>query len=247
MQIATSIRGLLAGVALMSSTASAQSATLAGAVLTDPGERPIAGAEISIRALGLSARSDSAGQFTIPRVARGQHVVTVRALGFAPIESRISFAGGQQVEFDFLLAPSAQRLDTVDVKAKEEEIPSRISMRFTGFEERRALGLGRFITQDVMEQAGGRKLTDVLLSRIPGISATVDRGRRRLMSNRRVLRERCMLRVLVNGVIQEGFITDELDPSHVAAVEFHTISTTPPQFNATGSSPCGTLLIWLRG
>jgi hypothetical protein len=87
---------LLASLEVVASSASAQSGMLTGAVLSDPGERPIRGAEISIRALGLSARTDSAGQFTIPRVARGQHVVMVRALGFAPVESRISFAGGQR-------------------------------------------------------------------------------------------------------------------------------------------------------
>ena len=249
----SSVRALAAGIALLTignafapDTAGAQTGTLVGKVLVDGVERPIAGADVIIGATGLKARSDSVGRFTIANVPHGEHVVGVRALGFAPGAWKITFTEGERVEIDFLLTTTVQSLEKVEVKAKTDTAPTRISMRFTGFEERRALGLGRFITQDVMEKAGGRRLTDVLLSRIPGLSAV---GKQQfLVSNRRVLKKDCFLRVLIDGVLQPvPFSTDGLDSSRIAGIEFHTISTTPPQFNATGTSPCGTLLIWLRG
>ena len=248
------MRALAAAVALLAiaaTTAAAQTGTLVGMVLVDGVERPITGADVVIGGTGLEARTDSAGRFTVAGVPRGNHVVGVRALGFAPGAWKITFTDGERVEIDFLLTAAVQSLEKVEVKASEGVAPS-IALKMSGFLERQKFGEGRFIEQDVLEKARGRRLAEVLTGRIPGFVVLVHprTGRRFLGSNRRTTGPQCSVRVIMDGLTHPGpdpFWIDNIDPGMVAGVEFYSVATTPPQFNGTGTAPCGTLVIWSRG
>ena len=39
---------------------------------------------------------------------------------------------------------------------------------------------------------------------------------------------------------------DLLTTANVIGAEYYSSSATPPRYNATGASPCGTLLIWTK-
>ncbi len=236
--------------ALMQATA-----VLTGTVLTDSTERPIANAEIAIVSLGLTARSDSAGNFTLSKIPRGAYDVTVRALGFGVLLTRLAFANGQRIETDLLMqrvTQTAQPLERVDVKAKSL---SGDSPRIAEFDERMKFGIGTFLTQPTFEKADGRKLAEVLVGRLPGVR-TANIGRppvRTLVTSRGSISLRgpsvCPVRTILDGLVQDlgslGGI-DSLDPSLIAAVEYYTVAQTPAQFNFAGNAPCGTLVIWTR-
>jgi hypothetical protein len=223
-------------------------AILAGNVLSDSTERPIAGAEISIPALRVAVRSDSAGGFVIPGIAAGRQVVTVRAVGYAELTTTLVFGAGERIETDLLLRPVAQSLAKVEVTAAP---PSGDNPRIAEFEERRKLGHGRFVTQEVLEKAEGRKLTDVLIGRIPGLQRIrCQNGRMCLSSGRGVIRYvpgPCPIRIVFDGIPDASPLPlEDMDPSMIAAVEFYTPATLPPRFNFDGNNPCGTLLLWSR-
>jgi hypothetical protein len=70
---------LYAAPALGQSRAVATS-SLAGTVLADSSERPIANAEVIVAALELRTRSDSTGAFVLSGIAPGRHMVVFRAV-----------------------------------------------------------------------------------------------------------------------------------------------------------------------
>ncbi len=234
-----------------SAVVAAQAAALAGIVLTDSTERPIANAEVAIPTLSRSVRSDSAGNFLIASVPAGVHRVIVRAVGREPLEETIAFDATGRVERDYLLAPATTTLAEVEVTADG----SLEAMRLAEFNDRRALGIGRFLTRDDLDKANGRDLDDVLIGRIPGVRSVVVGSARAMISSRGPPSRRgppaCFVKVIVDGMVRYNgspplFDINNIDPTDIAGIEYFTSAQTPAEFNGTGS-PCGTLVIWTRG
>lgn len=242
-------------------------AAFSGTVVSDSARRPITGATVSIPQLALSVRTDSAGNFIMPSVPAGFHTVVVRALGFQQITARINFEGDELVEHDFRLRMSLNQLAGMEVRANGE---SGANPRIAEFDERRRMGLGHFLTQADFEQAEGRKLSDVLLGKVPGVRTVSYNGRQALISSRGLISKnnmpagdqmdrrmgataRCYVQVIVDDIVryrsapsEQLFNIDTIDPSRIAAAEYYTASQTPAQFNRGGNAPCGTLMIWSR-
>ena len=247
-------------------------ATLGGTVMIDPSEKPLANAEISIVQLKLSARSDSAGNFVINGVAGGRYEVSFKLLGYEAITTMLNFLPGQKVEGDFLMKPLTTTLAKVDVNASAPTAGASGNSSMVEFEARRKRGGGKFLTQDVFEKGENRLMSDILLTKLPGIHANMlGTSGKALASGRSTVsistetgarldkfdvdkgaKDDCYLQILVNGAImyqaQAGrplFDINTVNPSTVAAIEFYTTAQTPPQYQSTGSQ-CGTVLIWTR-
>jgi hypothetical protein len=247
----------------IASPARAQQATLAGTVLADSTERPLVNAEVAIAALKLTALTDSAGNFALRRVPAGTYQVVVRAVGRVPYRETMSFGANERIERDFVLKRAATTLAEVEVK--EKAVP--VDMRLAAFEERRKLGTGKFITQDVLEKTEGRKLGDVLRSRIAGLRPiTVGSGAAMVSMRGPSLRmpsgdasdrrqgamAQCYVQVIIDGMIRYRSQPDEklfdinsIAPDQLAGVEYYTQSSTPLQYRSPGTT-CGTLIIWTR-
>ena len=70
----------------------------------------------------------------------------------------------------------------------------------------------------------------------------------------------CFIQIIVNSVMvykaNQGlsnnlnagnfYDIDNLMTANVIGAEYYNPSSTPPKYNATGASPCGTLLIWTK-
>jgi hypothetical protein len=257
---------VVAGMCAIAGLAGAQQASLVGTVLADSTERPLVGAEVAIAALKLAVRTDSSGNFSMLRLPAGSHQVTVRALGHVPYRETVTFGATDRVERDFLLRHAVNTLAEVEVKASV----APVDMRLAEYEARRKLGFGHFITQEVLEKSEGRKLSDVLTSKVPGLHGNNFGNERAIASSRGVLslqnlphgddidyhskqaRPDCYVQVVVDGMIrykgvarEKLFDINSIPPEQLAGIEYYTTSQTPPQFNGTGS-PCGTLVIWTR-
>lgn len=235
---------------------------LIGTVIDDATSKPVANAEITIAALKLTTRSDSAGNFTIGEIPVGLHAITINASGFAPLMTRVPFADGQRIESDFALKPGGS---TTVLRPVETHSTSSSLGPMAGFEERRSTGTGRYITREAFESASGRKFADILKQKLPGIMLISNNGMRSAATSNRGLqsitqspgtadtRKECYAQVIVDGIIMYAsskgnrpFDLDSVDPNSVVGVEFYSVSQTPAQFNASGSAPCGTLVIWSR-
>lgn len=147
---------------------------------------------------------------------------------------------------------SAQALAKINVTATKR--PSGNNPRIAEFDERRKMGFGKFLTQDVFVKAEGRKLAEVLVGSIPGLRTFNASNGRLLVATRGVnspRQVRCYVQVIVDDIVRNGtgdgsFDIDQIDPATVAATEFYTVSQRPAQFNRAGNAPCGTLVVWTR-
>lgn len=139
--------------------------TFAGMVL-DSAKKPIIAAEVSFPELSRSVMTDGSGAFRIGELPAGTHKLTVRRLGYGPLEASVPFDGKRGVERTIYLARSAQ-LDTVYVTdTRPDELMKE-------FEANRRIGVGRFLTRADLAKQEFRKLSDVM-SEMPG--AAVVRG-----------------------------------------------------------------------
>lgn len=225
--------------------------SLSGTVFTDSGAVPVANAEISFPSLQLWTRSDSKGNFQIAGVPAGAQELNVRVVGYEPLATTMTFRGGQKVEVDLILKSMVTKLASVTVKASANP---RYAIRLADFERRRGEGAGRFLTADVFEKADGQNMSQVLISLIPGIR-TLGKGSKQVLVSRRGAT--CTMQIIVNGMTrfngrEEEFDINSLITGQVIGLEYYTVASTPPQFNATsgreagGGSHCGTVVIWTK-
>ncbi|MCA0376884.1 MAG: carboxypeptidase-like regulatory domain-containing protein [Gemmatimonadetes bacterium] len=246
--------------------AAARSAVVTGTILADSTERPIEGAEIVLGENAARARSDSAGIFTLAAVAPGTYRLVVRAFGYHPFNTTVTLGAGQRFEADLLLTRAPQQLGTVDVST---DAITRARWR-DDFNERRRLGIGHFIDEDVLSKAEGKSWASNIVGRVPGIRIIMYNGRQSFASTRGVISFgnspggdsfdkmqgapiACYVAIVIDDLVRYGSAVGEpllditqIEPGSIAAAEYYTPSTVPTRFNRGGNAPCGTLVLWRR-
>ena len=249
-------------VVCLASAAEGQSVFLGSVVTDGDPSAPLPGAEITIPALNLGARTDSLGRFFFRDIPRGAFRVIIRRVGYNAIAINARFSGADTLAADFALIPSAVALDTVNVEGTKTQ-----HGKFLEFEERRAHGGGAFLTRADLEREKDRQLGEIV-ARLPGLrvnrygaeSAVASSrwvgGRTRggdSMDRRKGAPRGCYaqvyvdnLRVFSSDVGESLFNINSIPPSTIQGIEYYaTREETPIQY-ATSRAECGTMLIWTR-
>lgn len=217
---------------------------------------PVAGASVTVPGLARQTRTDSMGRFVLNALRVGEQELVVQAVGFAPARALVTITAGPPLEVEVDLDPLPRELQRVVTVAPGG---AARNIAYAEFEERRAMGLGRFLTREALVREEGRALDALLRARVPGLRIW-DVGSARVAGSSRgnisILPRgdgRCFVQVIVDNVIryQPGgthppFDLRSLDPAMIAGIEFHTPSSTPAEFNRGSTAACGTLLIWLQ-
>lgn len=231
-----------------------------GTVLSDSLERPIAGAEVELADLGIKVTTDSAGNFVMREVPVGEHRLVIRAADFTLLQATLTFHANETLTRDFLLVPDGEL--RLRINSRRARTPD--GARLAEFEGRRKTSAGHFLVRADFEELDGRRaLSNILVSKIPGLRAITNNGERSIATGSRGRisfatvpgesgkQKQCYVQVIIDGIVQyrsapneKLFNIDNIDPRLVAAVEFYTVAQTPLQFNSTGGAPCGTLVIW---
>jgi len=257
--------GLLASllVVCVASGGAAQTASLRGRVLTDSTEHPVAGAIVSIDGLKIQATSDSLGNFMLPGIKPGAHIVTAKRIGFGALATRVRFAANDALEADFLLTPNVQSLPDVKVETKP---PVRAKLQ--EFEERRLAGAGgRFLTQADFDKRAWSSTADVLRSSVPGLEikrdgnrpsqAYVVGGRMQVpggsLASRAEVPQPCFAAVVLDGAfVYQGttgeplFDINSINPTVIGGMEYYaSAASIPARYNGTRGT-CGLMVIWTR-
>jgi Carboxypeptidase regulatory-like domain len=136
-------------------------------VVRDGQRRLVSGALVSIDSLLLRSVTEMSGAWRMPRVGAGRVVLSVRRVGFAPLDTAIMLAAGADSTLNLVLtalprlgaAPrstdgSAANGSTVDDRAAE-------AAQLAAFEARR-MGPGQFVLRDRLARAEGKPLGDLL-------------------------------------------------------------------------------------
>jgi len=241
-------------LALVAMNAQAQSAALTGSVFKDSARRAIAGAEVTIPSLDLSTHTSDAGTFRLMNITPGTYLVVARHIGYEPVSVQLTFADSQLVRASFLLVPHVVLLDTVVATGK------RAFGVMRGFEERRVMRGGHFVTRDELEKRGSWRMSDVM-AQMPGAQILrTGSGRAYLSSSRGAVSlgrggrpTTCLANVYLDGTKVYGgrrgeppFDINGVQVFDREGIEYYAgDAQTPAQFGGT-SSGCGTLILWSR-
>jgi hypothetical protein len=238
----------------------AQDATFKGRVLTDTTEVPIEGVIVSIDQLKIEGKTDSTGTFVLRGVKPGAYVVTAKKIGYTPLATRVRFTARETVEAEFLMTRGAQRLPEAKVETKPRAAPKLIE-----FEQRRAQGQGRFLTQTDFDKRAYSWTSDVL-RQVPGMDLIRDSSRPtqyyvtggRLQglgsSSPQGGQGTCFAAVVLDGIFvfqalpgETPFDINSLPPGTIAGFEYYSSAgTIPAKYNGSLRNTCGLAIIWTR-
>ncbi len=186
-------------------------------------EQPIAEASILLPGLERTAKSDARGNLRLTQLPAGKHIALVRAVGYDSLLFAIDIAQSDTAEADLMLTPIAQQLGTVKVEATG----GMRAARMAEYEERKKIGLGRFMDSTVFQEFPGTPLADVLDRRLPGP---------------RFRGARCLV---LDGIPVVGSDPNLVLPEEIAALEVHTGATVPSKY--AGTTRCRIfILVWRK-
>jgi hypothetical protein len=114
------------------------------------------------------------------------------------------------------------------------------------------MGIGRFLTDSVLEKEGDPSLAVALSMKFPGIRAVQDT---QIASHSILVSMRpgttasrgnalCGVDIYLDGFLYRDDI-DALSPREIAGIEFYTMGSAPPQYRR-GTGSCQVMLIWSK-
>ncbi|MBI1809756.1 MAG: carboxypeptidase regulatory-like domain-containing protein [Gemmatimonadetes bacterium] len=243
------------------------SGVLTGIVRDLAAAAPLGGAQLAIDGTTLTARTDTAGRFSIGLIPPGQHVVTVRRLGYTRVTTVITVAPGDTLDADIALSAVPERLPEVEITTRDP-----LKLRLMGFEERRSAGFGHFIGPETFSRDDARSTAD-FLRLLPGTrivksatsNATWLAGGRLARGSvtaavSRFDRQRgaqpdrdCYASVYLDGMPAFSAMPNEMlfdlntiPANTLAAAEFYAgAAQAPPEFPQKRNT-CGVLVLWTK-
>lgn len=216
-------------------------ANLTGQVVSAMTGGPLDNARVVLKKSGRGAITDSAGQFTIRGAPAGSDTVQVSLIGFAEEQVPLTLKADHTTDVTFLLSETVLKVEDITVEVERERIG-----KLSGFEKRRKMGHGYFITPEEIEQRNPQHPSD-LLRTVPGVSVGAYRfGRADIRVTRGAVGTGCDVTYWVDGVAYANYHLDDLNRDDLLAMEIYRgPSETPPQFLFRNEG-CGTIVVWTR-
>jgi len=242
------ITALGVGVLALSPSTTADAQTQASrrelvGVIRDSSGAPIEDATIEIK--GSSTRSDSRGAFRLWTADIDTLTISIRRLGYFPVSAQIA---ARQRQWDTVVVELDRNPQVLgSVKVKESATRSALGLR--DFEQRRAQGIGIFVTREEIAARNTNLPSDIFRT-MRGVRLV--RLRNGLYGVRFSLysgnRPGCVPELWLDGQRARGMEVDELTANDIHAIEvYESFSTVPAPFAPSSNAvPCGTIVIWSR-
>lgn len=221
-------------------------ATLRGNV-RDSSNSPISYATVAWGAPPQSLQSTDSGSFEIAGLTPGRTHITVRRLGFVPVEFDLVLRPGVIKPIIVTMVAAPGRLAAVAVETSSpEDTDSMRAARFkaTGFFDRMAIHRGYFIPPREVDNRRPAFVSDLLYG-VPGVRmlGTPHSASVRYLSTT----GQCRLRIYLDG--QPAPDGDDFIPgSDIKAVEIYTsLAEVPGSFMPSPlKGYCGSIVVWTR-
>ena len=258
-------QGRPTSVAVAVAVADSTVGVVAGRVVNDQTEQPLAGVEVRIRGRDMVVRTDSTGAFRLP-APLGRQIVVLTKPGHQPFSAEVQAGLSTPVEYVLGLVPSSSTLAPVTVAA------SMVDRRLQSFEMHRTAGMGGyFVSTDRLATEVGRTVADVLVA-TPGADIVRGRGGAAFYATRRgydTIRNTvkvtpadrargavvgsCYAAVMVNGIFvyrgddgEQLYDLNALAPTDLLGIEMYNGGATMPlEYNSLRNT-CGLVVIWTR-
>lgn len=199
-------------------------------------------ADVTVSVAGMSTRTSARGTFEILTPQIDTATISLKRVGFEPIEALLTARNKMWDTVVVQLEATARSLEAVNVEAA----PTRLGTGYRNFEERKARGIGTFITRAELVERGSFRLSDALRNK-RGVNI-IKGGRVRFVSSSGS-RQLCQPDIWMDGARSIPMELDELPSATVEAIELYSnFSTVPIEFQRVGANttPCGTIVIWTR-
>jgi len=204
----------------------------------------IEGATVQIA--GNVLRTDPRGSFRLWAPDLDTLTIVVHRVGFEALEALLTANSKQWDTVVVELNRIAQNLPGMTVTSSAA---ARRALALGDFDERKARGLGVFVTRSDILARNPSRLSDLLRDK---------RGVRvvKLVNNYYGVRfaaysssfRTCIPSMWVDGQLAPGMEIDDLLPNDIYAIElYESFSSVPVEFAPrTSTVPCGTIVIWTR-
>ncbi|MFL5639577.1 MAG: SusC/RagA family TonB-linked outer membrane protein [Gemmatimonadaceae bacterium] len=154
----------------------AQNGTLVGRVIDARTGTPVTTAQVTVTGTSLGAPVDAEGRFRIANVPPGRHEVRARSIGYQPAAASVTVAADGSADVNLSMNESATALDAVVVTGT------------AGDTRRRAIGnaVSTVNVSDVVGKSSASNITEVLQSKVPGLTLLPGSGEAGTSTNYRL-------------------------------------------------------------
>jgi TonB-linked SusC/RagA family outer membrane protein len=154
-----------AALAMFPALAFAQGGTITGHVTDAATKTPIPSVQVTIVGTHRGAVTDAQGEYRIGSVQPGTLHVRAQRIGFDAVDKTVTITGSETQTADFTLSPRAVSLDATIVLANAQTQRARESGVLTGK-----------VDVDSLNKATVENASDMLQSRVPGVTVTASGG-----------------------------------------------------------------------
>ena len=224
----------------------------------------LAGVSVSLSDVGIVQSTDGSGQVHLLMVPHGKHRLEARRIGYDPAQLVMDVGEQDTTSVTVSMHATPRRLDTVAV------IGASARQHLSEFEQRRAAGIGQFITTQQLDSMPGASLDAIFATHIRGVRINGGRSVGMYITSLRPQTEHGLIRaprgvcpplVYVDGVPlasndERGADISLLELNSVAAIEVYSAAEIPARYRTygtmasrppggAGSTPaCGAVLLW---
>lgn len=203
------------------------------------------GVQIRISSLKLSQMTDSMGRARLVGVRDGTYTIEAKRVGYATLTAPVLVQREDSLEVVLLLRSTAMQLDTMLVSRSE------VMAHLRDFEQRRARGVGQFVSGAQIDSVQGSPLKVILEAKIRGVTATSENGTGlHVMAGRPSANDPlhpgsggvdpCWPVIYLDGVQ----LTDDagrgpnigfINPLSIGGIEFYDPAEAPSEYRASGA------------
>ncbi len=248
--ITTSAIALAASTAL-AQTSGAPTAKQYGTIdgfVSDTSLTPLHAAFVSILGTSIRIGTGPNGRFRITHIPAGEYLVIVKRVGYRPTSGVVEVPASDTVRLSYTLQTAPVELSAVVTTEKVQ------SDRMKGFQARKALGVGHFMTQDEIQARNSVYPTELFRA---FQEINVSPNRQSVNTEYYALSAReggnpsvgaCPMQVVLDEVpLPTPFNLDLLPPPRdLAGIEVYAgAATIPEQFNGYNRG-CGVIVVWTK-
>jgi hypothetical protein len=216
---------------------------LVGRVVDAKTRAPLVGATVRLVERGDVTSTNHHGYFTFGTQPFGIYMLDVKMMGYEERKAPVRVAGDFTQEAEIDLSQQALELPGLNVMVR----PRNQRFDLDGLVRRMSLGVGSFITRDVLEKRPRARITDILRT-APGISVFVDRDRSYTLL---VRGRRCKPDVFIDGVyyLDSDNSLDIPSAADLEAIEIYRGASEIPGVYLRPDPPeppCAVIAAWTR-
>jgi hypothetical protein len=152
--------------------------------------QPVEGAEVSDVMVGTKSVTSSTGNVSLFFLPAGASLVRIRKLGYEAQTFMVSITPQDSSPVTVVLSRVTELKPVVTIDSSRHFISEGLN----GFEERKKLGIGRFVDDAQLRKDEGRQLSNEIVAHIPGAIVTIGG---RLLS----VREGCTPNIYLDNVL----------------------------------------------